>query len=705
MVLKLREDFAISDVEASSQGEDISSASTGAEESAAVTLEKVVECLLRSRFRSAQADASVVSALSKLSASSGDKPVKIVSSMIKLVESGHSVVRLRNRITAYEVVAKSVQESWVNSQHIPSIPRVRSFILKIISDMDKFASNETTHNLITTDMIHNISRLVAICCLSAFEDVAVNVLLSPEFIGGKPTVAVQMVEDALIHLFSELVDEKQLSPSTSTIFKKLVTYHGLTSRYELISAIIKGKHRTGHSGSLSAGINEDLIFLFKSVSETLSSESIETSLYLLSLLRSAAVEGSDEDLSAKGFEIEDSILIIGTRGLDNPDCRRDFIEYVSIMWRFNVPLFRNQWPEIASLLLEMDAKNIWNLARADQVVGFLISRLLEKVNDIVAPGQAGTICAALSEIASDRGPDLPPAVLDTLEIIIVNGDGGSVYPSVVDLVGLISLIKAIDSSVVSGLMISFLTKFVCNPSTVVAEKFPSPLTSEEVSAIRNHARAALVSVAGAARGVAARTLLGHFLECLEHMPTVGISTVCHCICLLVNRDVPASDCMPISQAVIVVVWCLAAVRIYKEFESTEEIVESITSCLVAISGLIHPSLGGLWDHNVERLIDVADGTASVASEFRFVLESLEFGSNRESEIFADTALDTLIILLLAPTTGIEVKALLISCWGQLIDCMYEQRGTSTVASRIQELLELKDVISASLTACEKPLWL
>ena len=631
-----------------------------------LSIDEVVNCLIRSGLRHPLYADQVVESLKKIANSCGSAP--LLESVIRVMEKATHMYRRSHRLMVYEAISKVIDAvPFENRELSISSSSIKSFAIRLIGDVDKSTKPESDAT------IRYLTRLISILCLSSFRDLAVSVLLTPEFVLGRPTVSSVLVVDALIDLFSIRADKSQFSEAVVSIVGRFETVPSLRGNDLLLTAFLKGVHRTGLVAEIVQEVEPSIKFLYENVEEIESPESLETALYLLSCMSNSIF-----DTVLRKREIQEAIMLLGSKGLENDDCRQHFTDLVSVLWSKRIKLFsESRSMDLMKLVLVADAPGVWPLGEAEVVVPFLCDNF-GKPDD----GIKRLVISALEAIAREKRGELSQTILDLIhskmiteeEIVRLNPDC---------IVGVLKLIRAIDGSLVSSLMVSYIEKFVCAPATAMAVRFPQGVMEGDLDRIRAHARDCLLHFSlKMEKHINATDLLGHLLECLEHMPSAGIATVCEAVVLLVSRDVRKR--MPPSQGFIVLLWLLISIELHVHQ------VEAVMSCLVSISGLIHHSLEGLWEPRLKGKKDFAFKT-----EFAFAMHAIEFGSREEKDRFLSLALETLIALLPPASTVPQVKTLLIIAWEHVMDLLVPDQSISTFTNRVLELLAIEEAVTAS----------
>ena len=643
-------------VSSTNEGDDKSSASES-EEPKSVDLHDMVECLLRSALRHPLNFDHVVGSLSKL-ASRGYSDQIMVSAM-KIMET-HNLRRPR-RMVVYEAIAKSVITPDFDGKrsNLPSAS-VKSFIVRLVNDVDK------TPSLDSEVTLTSLSQLVAMMSLSAFQDLVVNVLMTAEFVSGKPTVSTYFVTNALIEIFSNLVPRDDLELAVNDLIVRLDHVAALKHNNDLISALMKGVLRTNLIKKIDCFGSLKALFDFLS-DQAPTPESLLATVYLM------AVAASEPNQT-----LERHILDMGAKKCDE----KLFCEIISVIFQNKVSLFQADseiQTELFELLLQCpEAAAVWPLGNDELTVPFLCSK-----NDSVSA------LAALATLAKARKLSLSSSVIRFIDFELVNDERA---PSgAASVVATLRLISALDETLVSAPMIAFVERFVCSPASAVSALFPQGIRDADLSTIRAEACATLVWMGANFSSSRAKKLLSHLLECLEHMPSVGVATVCHSLTLLVNRNTSAAAKLPHSQSFLILTWLLIQIDFLNK--STEESVESVISCLVAISGFIHPSLQGIWRSG--RLTRLASSATSVAEEFAFAVNSIDFFSRDEKSKFFNVAIETIVLLLSGNGCTYHVKAHLIGVWEQVMHVLVPDQSVAAFTQRCLELLSLRDAVSAS----------
>ena len=639
------------------------------DEEAPVSVATVAECLLYAGIRRPKCTHRVETALAGLPAPA------VITTAMGLMESGRKApFRMDQRVAVYSILSRAVSE-WSLDTPPLSPAAVKSFVLRLLSDVDKMAFT----NQFTPQQITHLARLVAILALSSFDELAVEILLSPDFTGGKPSVANSIAEEALVELFTNRVPAKPLCDSLDAIFDSIPSPLILAPHYEIVAAVVKAVHRTGVAPSPTVLFR--VAELASSAVDTLSPESAEAALYLVSILDHQCVPPTLIDA------LDEYVLVTGTKGLDGEDCRRVFVELMRISWKFSLSLFQSkQTIEVLSLLLELRGDSVWPLGADVLTIPFLCTRAR---TDLKSRAGLRPTLSALAEIAKARTSALSSLVVETVESLIQIDDGSV---SVDDVVSILSLIRAIDASLVSTLLVSFVERIVCSPSPALSSQFPNGLLEAEIDWVRSEARITLVAIT--TKTTEKDLILNHLLECIEHMPIVGMPTICHCVCLLVNRieSVPhISPTLPTAQGVLILVWLLICIATADKV-NPDDSHESICACLVAIAPLIHSSLDQVWaGDSVARLVDVAEGTRSVGAEFGTVIRAIDFATVRRRDAFAAAAVDTLVTVLSAPPP----RPQFIACWGELMSSLVSNLSAGEFEARLDGFFNLHAVITAS----------
>jgi len=398
-------------------------------------------------------------------------------------------------------------------------------------------------------------------------------------------------------------------------------------------------------------------------------ESVEAALFLMSSI-SPSIFGA----LARKTQIEATIISLATKGLENEDCRAHFVALVSILWQHKIQLFQDSQGHLLRFLLASNAPTVWPLGEDKLIVPFLCDRFT--FMDDLKP----MILSALAAVASDRGSNLSPAILSLIEAQMISDE---VKLSVDCVVNVLGLLKSIHGSLHTPLMISYVEKYVCAPASAVALRFPRGLMETDIDRIRLAAKECLISFAQKGTEESGARLLSHLIESIEHMPSVGMASVCEAITILLSKH--RGQKMSPSQAFIGLVWLLVTIELSPDEKP------QVTACLVSLAGLIHPSLDGVWEMGSEsRLVN-----CEFSKELGFALESIEFVSREERDRFFNTGLETVIVLLPGQSMVPKVKALFIQAWAELMNLVLVDQSISAFSNRVLELLAMEDAITAS----------
>ena len=594
---------------------------------------------------------------------------EIFSALFKIFDSGIPGFRRSHRLVIYEIISSSLLLSdntkQSNADKLVSLSpsSVKTFVIRLITDV-----NRSNCESITQPAIERFSKLIAVLSISSFDDLVLRVLMSPDFVSGKPTVATTIVQDALVEIFAKFLDKDKYLEYISEVLGKVETVSVLRMNNEIINAIATGVHRTGIS--LPPECLSSISVVYISVTETMTSESIQTALFLLSLLpRTSSI--------LHQTELEESILIIGAKGLENEDFRSDFLAHVSLIWEHRLALFDSHTEEFLSLILAMRDPDVWALGPKATLVPFLCR----------SRRPTASVLHALASVA--RSLELKTPVEEIVRyaeslVMISSSSSLEALGTADEVVGLLSVITSLHESLVSILLVSFSEKFVCNPTPPLHWS----LEGADLVKVRSAAQSALLTIASKAKNLKSQNLLTHFIECLEHMPTVGISTVCQAVVIMLGSSPPQQIAQ--SQGFLVLIWLLISITAKKR--PGNEPVEPIIECLVSISGLIHPSLDGIyWAASAMRL---AEGS-EIGDEFAFIIGAIEFKSREERDVFFFNGLETIVVLLSSGNQRDENQASLICIWGELMRFVLPDQPVGVFSNRILELLHLQEAITAS----------
>ena len=634
-----------------------------------ITLHDILESLITTAIKiplsRSQVEHSLVKISQKLDLS------EIFSALFKIFDSGIPGLRRSHRLVIYEIISSSLLLSdntkQSNADKLVSLSptSVKTFVIRLITDV-----NRSNCESITQAAIERFSKLIAILSISSFDDLVLRVLMSPDFVSGKPTVATTIVQDALVEIFAKFLDKDKILEYISEVLGKVETVSVLRMNNEIINAIATGVHRTGIA--LPPECLPSISVVYTSITETMSSESIQTALFLLSLLpRASSI--------LHRTELEESILLIGAKGLENEDFRSDFLQHVSLIWQHRLALFDSHTEEFLSLALAIGDPDVWALGPKATLVPFLCR----------SRRPTASVLHALASVA--RSLELKTPVEEIVRyaeslVMISSSSSLEALSTADEVVGLLSVITALHESLVSILLVSFAEKFVCNPSPPLHRS----LEGADLVKVRSAAQSALLTIASKAKNLKSQNLLTHFIECLEHMPTVGISTVCQAVVMLLGTQEMAQQIAQ-SQGFLVLIWLLISITAKKRRPGNEP-VEPIIECLVSISGLIHPSLDGIY--SASSAMRLADGS-EIGDEFAFIIGAIEFKSREERDVFFFNGLETIVVLLSSGNQRDDNQASLISIWGELMRFVLPDQPVGVFSNRILELLHLHEAITAS----------
>ena len=622
-----------------------------------VTFDDVVLCLTKSGLRYPLYADQTIDSLIKIGKRGHTRG--IVSAVVKhLEDSSHSFKR-SHRIAVYAALARVVGVAPFDPATVDLDPAsLKSFIIRMISDIDKSATVEADST------VRSFSRLISHLCMISFRDLAVGVLLTPELVLGRPTVASVVVADALINLFTDMVKKQDFSDSLHAIFGKLETVPSMRSNNLLISAVIRGLHRVSIEPSVLASIGPSIRALYEStVDGQFTPESIETALLLLSCLETPDVSHLEE--------LRSSITLVGTKGLENEDCRDQFGEMMKILWSRKISLFSDsQTEELMNLLLLSDIPSVWADGPPSTTVPFLKERFLLKSSELkpLVLSAISAITLASKETVTD------PIIVSLVDQHMMSEDV-KMSPQCVVLI--LKLLEGMNP--VTPFMVGYVEKFLCAPASAVSVRFPKGILDSDLERIRVQAKQTLLTFASS------RDLVNHLLENLEHMPSVGLDAVCEAISIQKTRKILS---LPQSQSFIVLVWLLISIDL------NVENVESVIACLVSIAPILHPSLDGIWERTPESsLVDLKDHIRSFGDEIFSVFHALEFPSRDLKNRFFHVSLETLIVLL--PTCVPQVRSRLIIVWEHIMNIVVPDQSISAFTSRLVEFLNLSEAITAS----------
>ena len=639
-----------------------------------VSLDHVVECLIRSGLRHPLYADQVIESLVKIAHSTGS--AKVADSVIHSISESTHMYKRSHRLLVYEALSRVIASVPFKPRELSSsASAVKSFVIRMIGDIEKSSKIESEST------IRHFAKLIAVLCLSSFRDLAVGVLLTPEFVLGRPTVASVVVVDSLIELFGNLLDKDTFSTSLMTIMGKIETVPSLRSNDLLISAVLKGFHRTGLSVQSAREIEPSLRSLYESTSDgSMSPESIEAALYLMSLMSSGI------STLPRVAELADAIEVLGNKGLENDDCRVHFAELLSIVWTHRIPLFseESETTEILGLLLLSDHPQVWALGRDEAILPFLIEKFGSSNEEL-----KGLALRAIEAVAAARETLLDKSIVELIDQQMIAED---VELSVESVVGVLRILKSVHGSLITPFMIAYVERFLCSPASAVAVRFPDGILDKDLDLIHQGAKQTLLAFAAKSlEQQFGEQLLARLLESLEHMPSVGISSICEAITIILassNKKLLSQPSLPPSQSFIILVWLLISIDLHVEN------AEAIIACLVTMASVIHPSLDALWEMGPEsRLVQLFNRSRTFESEIAHVFQALEFRSRDDRDRYFNQALETILVLL--PTSVPLVKARLIDTWEHIMNIMVPDQSISTFTSRVMELLGLEDAVGAA----------
>jgi hypothetical protein len=410
---------------------------------------------------------------------------------------------------------------------------------------------------------------------------------------------------------------------------------------------------------------------------------MEAALYLMSGMSSGVTD------LPRVIELAEALKLLGTKGLENNDCRIHFAELLSIVWTHRIPLFAegSETVEIMGLLLIADYPRVWALGRDEVILPFLIEKFSSSNEDLRI-----LALSAIEAVAASRETLLDISIVELIDKKMISED---VELSVAGVVRVLGILKSVHGSLITPFMISYVERFLCSPASAVAVRFPDGIQDKDLDLIRQSARLTLLSFASKSlEQQFGEQLLARLLESLEHMPSVGIASVCEAITtILASSKIKrlSQPSLPPSQSFIILIWLLISIDIHVEN------AESIIACLVNMAGLIHPSLDGLWEIGPEsRLVQLFNRSRTFESEIAHVLQSLEFKSRDDRDRYFHQALETIVALLPATSTVPLVKARLIDAWEHIMAIMVPDQSISTFTSRVMELLGLEDAVGVAL---------
>ena len=325
-----------------------------------ISLEVIVQTLLRNAIKYPSTMPYVLKALRDLNSLADIVPVIVV-----YVERNYAI-KPKSRLSVYKLLSDLVPLACTDSIGLISPASIKSFVLRAISDVDKVS--ESHPSFVTMELADSIGSILSIVLAHAFEEVVLSVLLTREYVNGRPTVRNQVVSDCLEKCFTHSYKE---SFGWEELISKIIN-NKLYTHYTLLISVLVGIHRVGLKGKIDLSLVSQLMQLVELEKDQVLLDQLEAALYLCSVS-----EAPDEGyLDTIGL----ALVMVGLQGLENEDARSRFWTLVQIAWRFQLLMNRS---DLLSIALELTGSSSLSVSWAlnEKAVPFLLQ--VDPVNDNV----------------------------------------------------------------------------------------------------------------------------------------------------------------------------------------------------------------------------------------------------------------------------------------------------------------------------------